>query len=205
MVKFYYTTALYSFCDNLEELTVVFPTWTAKDREKHGTYDRMRLIAEMRNHSMIQGHFSLKKLVFVNMEEEQSLTVRDQPRRQEYLIFKSDMSQLTTHWNDSSPCPVTRTNLTALAFKGFASPAGIYEAWWRVRNRFPNETGIETPENSWYVGTNPLETIDLNSLQSVREGRPTFMKRGLSAPNARLVNCFYYDDVSCQAVELFHI
>lgn len=173
----------------------MFPTWTEKDREKHGTYDRVRLIAEMRNHAVLQGHFSLKTLVFVNMEEEQSLALRDQPRRQEYLVFKSDMSKLTTHWNDSSPCPVTQSNFKALAFKGFSSPAGIYEAWWKVRNALSHEPSV-MPKNNWYVDTNPLELVDLKYLLSVREGRPTFMKKGFSAPNAKLINCFYYDDVS---------
>lgn len=180
-------TIFLSFCDNLKELTLV----PVKDQDPS--------IHMNSPFSEVKGKFVLNSLVVVNMEEDSGgLRIPQQSskrRYQEYLVFKTDMRHLKNHWNDASPCPVINDRFSSLTFKHLRIPRGMFEVWWIEKNvpsRTANSTDRELKADGWYMN-DPLENIDLESIRNVREPFPVFIKKGLKAPNARLISCFYSD------------
>lgn len=152
-------------------------------------------------YSKIEGNFILDSLIVVNPEEDRGLYrfSRQHPHHkyQDYIVFKIDMSNLKNHWNDASPCPVVNDKFSALTFKHLKIPKGMFEVWWTERN-LPNRAMVwvddELVADGWYVN-DPLENIDLNHIRSVREPRPIFIQKGLKAPQAKMISCFYSNEV----------
>ncbi|XP_057373198.1 uncharacterized protein LOC130694049 isoform X2 [Daphnia carinata] len=180
-------TIFLSFCDNLKELTLI----PVKEQDPSTHMDNP--------FCNVKGKFTLNSLVVVNMEEDSGgLRIPQQSskrRYQEYLVFKTDMTHLKNHWNDASPCPVISDRFCTLTFKHFRIPRGMFEVWWIEKNvpsRAANLTDHELKADGWYIN-DPLESIDLESIRSIREPFPVFIKKGLKAPNARLISCFYSD------------
>lgn len=154
----------------------------------------------MRIGATLKGKFSLNSLTLVNLEEDVGVTLA--PRRyQEYLVFKTNMKELTAYWNDACPCPVTKSKFSSLAFKHLRSPSGMFEIWWAERNNAPlwnvgNDFGAveENVVDGWYLN-DPLKNLDLTKIRSLREAVPVFIGQQLKAPQAKLISCFYSDEV----------
>ncbi|KAI9565505.1 hypothetical protein GHT06_009297 [Daphnia sinensis] len=180
-------TIFLSFCDNLKELTLI----PVKDQDPS---------IHMNNpFCEVKGKFLLNSLVVVNMEDDSGgLRIPQQSsmrRYQEYFVFKTDMKHLKNHWNDASPCPVIKDRFSSLTFKHLRIPRGMFEVWWIEKNvpsRAANPTDHELMADGWYLN-DPLENLDLECIRSIREPFPVFIKKGLKAPNARLISCFYSD------------
>lgn len=155
--------------------------------------------------SEIKGKFTLSSLIVVNLEEDRGLYGRGSyrfsgqfpnHRYQEYLIFKIDMSGLKNHWNDASPCPVIEDKFSSLTFKHLTIPRGMFEFWWTSKN-VADRAILEDNDlvaNGWYMN-DPLENIDLLDIRSVREPFPMFIEKGLKAPRAVMISCFYSNQV----------
>ena len=73
----------------------------------------------------------------------------------------------------------------------------MFEVWWTERN-LPNRAMVWVDNellvaDGWYVN-DPLENIDLNHIRSVREPHPIFVQKGLKAPLAKMISCFYSNE-----------
>jgi hypothetical protein len=183
-------TIFLSICDNLKELVLI----PVKDQNSNA-HQANELLSE------IEGNFTLHSLIVVNLEEDCGLyrLSRQLPhhRYQDYIVFKIDMSNLKNHWNDASPCPVIKDKFSSLAFKHLKIPKGMFEVWWTERN-LPNRAMVWVDNellvaDGWYVN-DPLENIDLNHIRSVREPHPIFVQKGLKAPLAKMISCFYSNE-----------
>lgn len=113
-----------------------------------------------------------------------------EPSNSQYLAFQTDMKHLTEYWNAASPCPTIDNTFSALTFKHFQLPGGMFEMPWE-HQRNNNEIAVD----KWNL-RDPLNNIDLKNMTSLRENCvPIFMKSLLHAPRARLVSCFYSSKV----------
>ena len=152
------------------------------------------------NPATMKGKFKLHSFIVVNLKEDEGQMNEQAHRRyQEYLIFKTDMRELTNHWNDASPCPVTKNKYTALTFKHLRIPRGMFEVWWAQQN-VPFDWNVreddDLPVEGWYLD-DPLEDgIDLDQVRSLRESIPVLISDRLKVPSLRLVACFYSNQVT---------
>lgn len=191
MPVFIFSISEHSFCHNLKQLVLI----PVKDQDSN--------IHMNIQFSEVKGKFLLDSLVVINMEEDTSrlsqIARQSLKRRyQEYLVFKTDMTQLRNHWNDSSPCPVIKDKFSSLAFKRFRIPRGMFEVWWIEKNlpsHAEHPVNHELEADGWYLN-DPLENVDLSDVKSIREPFPVFINKGLKAPHAKLICCFYFDQVN---------
>ncbi|EFX68230.1 hypothetical protein DAPPUDRAFT_330294 [Daphnia pulex] len=183
-------TIFLSICDNLKELVLI----PVKDQNLIA-HQAIELSSE------IEGNFILDSLIVVNLEDDLGLLypfLRQLPfqRYQDYIVFKIDMSNLKNHWNDASPCPVIKDKFSALTFKHLKIRREMFEFWWIEKNfRYPPTFWLHNGlvVDGWYVN-DPLKNIDLNHIRSVREPLPIFIQKGLKAPLAKMISCFYSNE-----------
>jgi hypothetical protein len=72
----------------------------------------------------------------------------------------------------------------------------MFEFWWTSKN-VADRAILEDNDlvaNGWYMN-DPLENIDLLGIRSVREPFPMFIEKGLKAPRAVMISCFYSNQV----------
>lgn len=179
-----------SFCESLKELILVPVESKEQDMHMNSRFD------EMRNPATIKGKFILDSLIVVNLKEDDGVAQAHR-RYQEYLVFQTNMKELTNHWNDASPCPVTTKKYISLTFKHLRKPRGMFEIWWAQQNApFAwNMMEDELAVDGWYLN-DPLETLDLTHVRSLRESVPVFIGKRLKASQAKLVSCFYSNQVT---------
>lgn len=152
---------------------------------------------ELLNQATMKGNFALKTFILVNFHPhvDGTQTYRND---QDFLVFSTNMTELASYWNDTFPCPVIKGNLSSLSYKHLERPNEPFQEL-RARiiyNRliYHNAGDHGDVASRWYL-TDPLENLDLSYLRSVREDKPTFIEKRLKASQARLISCFFSNEV----------
>lgn len=182
---------MYSFCDSLKEL-VLIPIITTEDQDPNvNWWDNVSS-----NQATMKGKFVLNSFILVNLHPNIDV-VHTYHAQQEVLEFTTNMSELTHYWNNTYPCPVIKNNFSSLTYKHFERPSGLFQElqFHRMYNRLLHQNaGDHDVANRWYL-TDPLEKIELGNLKSVREDIPVFISKRLKASQAKLISCFFSNEV----------